>query len=180
MKRSEPAHRRPRLARLATGMLLTLVAAVTPAITANATSIDAECLGSFSRTFTPAVTLAPQPVTVTGANDYSTCVVGPTATGAEADTLTLGCVPVTAGPATTETVTWGDPTGDTSTIDWSIPVITGQTVVFTGTVTAGRNAGDTATKITSGISYVGSVVGCLLGTPIASTTGLIDSLLLTH
>lgn len=52
--------------------------------------------------------------------------------------------------------------------------------MFTGTVTAVRHAGDTATKITSGISYIGSVIACLLGTPISSTTGLIDSLLLTH
>jgi len=52
--------------------------------------------------------------------------------------------------------------------------------VFTGTVTDGRFAGDSATKVTSGISYVGSVVGCLLGTPISSTTGLIDSLVLTR
>jgi hypothetical protein len=170
--------RSPQLARLVAVVLLTLTAVVIPAITANATSIDAECLGGFSRTFTPAVTLSPQPVTVTGANDYNTCIIGPTATGAETESLTLGCIPVTGGPATTETVTWR--TGDASTIEWSIPVITGQTVVFTGTVTSGRNVGDTATKITSGISYVGSVVGCLLGIPIASTTGLIDSLLLTH
>jgi hypothetical protein len=180
MKRSEPAHRHPRLAGLAASLVLTLTAVVIPAGTANATGIDAECLGSFSRTFTPAVTLTPQVVTVTDANDYDTCVIGPTATGAETASLTLGCIPATAGPATTETVTWGDPAADTSTIDWSIPVITGQTVVFTGTVTAGRDVGDTATKITSGISYVGSVVGCLLGIPITSTTGLVDSLLLTH
>ena len=46
-------------------------------------------------------------------------------------------------------------------------------MVFTGTVTAGRHTGDTTTKITSGISY-------LLGTPLTATTGLIESLLLTH
>ncbi len=46
-------------------------------------------------------------------------------------------------------------------------------------VTAGLYTGDTAAKVTSGISYFGSVVGCLLGTPISQTTGLIDSLVLT-
>ncbi|HEX4700972.1 MAG TPA: hypothetical protein VH352_02485 [Pseudonocardiaceae bacterium] len=117
---------------------------------------------------------------MTGANDYSTCVIGPTAAGAEIISLSLGCIPVTAGPASTETITWNDGTGDTSTINWSIPVISAQTVVYTGSVTAGRDAGDTATKVTSGISYVGSVVGCLLGIPVTGTTGLIDSLLLTH
>jgi hypothetical protein len=38
----------------------------------------------------------------------------------------------------------------------------------------------TLTKVTSGISYIGSVVACLLGTPISSTTGLVDSLVLTE
>jgi hypothetical protein len=46
--------------------------------------------------------------------------------------------------------------------------------------TAGRYVGDSATKVTSRISYVDSVVECLLGTPISSTTGLIDSLVLTQ
>jgi hypothetical protein len=167
----------------------TAVAAVLAAATAvcvglaapaRASSIDVECLGSFGRTFSPAVTLTPQTVTVTEANDYNTCVVGPTATGADTATLTLACVPVTAGPAVTETVTWEDATGGTSTISWSPPTIVAQTVIYTGTVTAGRYVGDSATKVTSGISYVGSVVACLLGTPISSTTGLIDSLLLTQ
>jgi hypothetical protein len=146
---------------------------------ASATGIDAECLGSFSRSFDPPVTLTPQTTTVTGANAYTTCLIGPTATGAETETLSLGCIPITAGPATTETITWSD-TGDTSTIAWTMPTISAQTVVYTGTVTAGRDIGDTATKITSGTSYLGSIVGCLLGTPIANSTGLIDSLLLTN
>ncbi|HSV67518.1 MAG TPA: hypothetical protein VLJ59_16635 [Mycobacteriales bacterium] len=151
-----------------------------PASPAAAVSIDAECLGTFTRTFSPAVTLTPQTVTVTGTNNYSTCVVGSTATGTETVTLTLACIPVTAGPATIETLTWNDATGGTSTITWAAPTIVGQTVVFTGMVTAGRHTGDTATKITSGVSYIASVIGCLLGTPISSTTGLVDSLLLTH
>jgi hypothetical protein len=161
-------------------LLLTLVALIIPASPASAVSIDAECLGSFARTFSPPVTSTPNTVTVTGTYDYSTCAVGSTATGVETATLTLSCIPVTAGPATTETLTWTDSTGGTSTISWSPPTVVSQTVVYTGTVTAGRHAGDTATKITSGISYLGSVVPCLLGTPISSTTGLVDSLLLTH
>jgi len=59
----------------------------------------------------------------------NTCAIGPTATGTETETLTLSCIPVTAGPATTETPTWNDATGDTST--WSAPTVVGQTVVFT-------------------------------------------------
>jgi hypothetical protein len=157
-----------------------LSALIVPAPTAAAASIDAQCLGSFTRTFAPPITQTPQTITVTETSDYSTCVVGPTATGTETATLTLSCVPVTPGPAITETLTWNDATGGTSTINWSAPTIVAQTVVFTGTVTAGRHTGDTATKITSGTSYLGSVIGCLLGTPITSTTGLIDSLLLTH
>jgi hypothetical protein len=145
---------------------------------ARASSIDVECLGSFGRTFSPAVTVTSQTVTVTEASDYDTCVVGSTATGAATVIMPLSCVNVTAGPAFTETITWNDATGGTSTISWSAPTVVGQTVVFTGTVTAGRYVGDSATKVTSGISYLGSVVQCLLGTPVSSTTGLIDSLLL--
>lgn len=88
--------------------------------------------------------------------------------------------PATAGPATTETLTWNDGADDTSTIDRSIPAVTGHTVVCTGTVTAGHHQGDTATTVTSGISYVGSVAPCLLGTPIAAATGIGDRLPLTH
>jgi hypothetical protein len=161
-------------------VLLAFTTLIHPVSTATATGIDAECLGTFTRTFSPPVTLTPQTVTVTETNTYDTCAVGPTATGTETATLTLGCIPVTPGPAIIETITWHDATGGTSTISWSIPTIVGQTVVFTGTVTAGRHAGDTATKVTSGISYVGSVIACLLGTPISATTGLIDSLLLNH
>jgi hypothetical protein len=169
-----------RAAPITVAAVLAAAVAVGVGPTARASSIDVECVGSFSRTFSPAVTLTSQTVTTTEVNDYNTCVVGSTATGADTVILPLACVNVTAGPALTETITWNDATGGTSTISWAAPTVVGQTVVFTGTVTAGRYVGDSATKVTSGISYVGSVVGCLLGTPISSTTGLIDSLLLTQ
>lgn len=167
---------------------VTTVAAALAAVTvcggppspARAASIDVQCVGTFSRSFSPAVTVTSQVVTVTEASDYNTCAIGSAATGAASITLPLACVSVTAGPAFTETITWNDATGGTSTISWSSPAITAQTVVHSGTVTAGRYLGDSATKITSGISYLGSVAGCLLGTPISSTTGLIDSLVLTQ
>jgi hypothetical protein len=162
--------------------VLVAAAAVCVGLTApaRASSIDVECVGSFGRTFSPAVTVTSQTVTVTEASDYNTCVVGSTATGAATISMPLSCVNVTAGPAFTETITWHDATGGTSAISWSAPTVVGQTVVFTGTVTTGRYVGDSATKVTSGISYVGSVVQCLLGTPVSSTTGLIDSLLLVQ
>jgi hypothetical protein len=141
--------------------------------------IDGLCAGSFTRTFDPAVTNTPQAVTVTDSSSYNTCLVGSTGSGRVVEVLTLSCVNITALPALTETVTWQDPAGDTSTIAWSHSAVVGQTVVFTGTVTAGLHAGDTATKVTSGVSYLASVALCLLGTPIAQTTGLDDSLLLT-
>ncbi|HEV7806369.1 MAG TPA: hypothetical protein VGO80_11150 [Solirubrobacteraceae bacterium] len=185
--RPRPA-RFPRLCRrplTLAAALLALTAFIVPASTATAASIDAECLGSFSRTFAPAITLAPQTVTVTEASNYSLCAVpvavGATATGTETLTLSLGCIPVTAGPAATETLTWHDATGGTSTINWLAPTIVGQTVVFNGTVTAGRHNNDAATKVTSGLSYFASVLGCVLfGTPVSSTSGLVDSLLFTH
>lgn len=173
------SHRRAGATSVAAVLAAVAVGVGVPAGT-HASSIDVECVGSFSRSFSPAVTLTPQTVTVTGDHDYDTCVIGSTATGTSTTTVSLGCVPVTAGPPETETITWTDATGGTSTISWSAPTVVAQTVVYTGTVTEGRYVGDSATKVTSGVSYVGSVVGCLLGTPISSTTGLIDSLLLTQ
>ena len=167
---------------LLTGILLGAVSvAWAPGLAGHAAAgtIDAECVGSFSRTFSPPVSITAQSVTATSTDSYNTCLVGPTGTGTTVTTLTLSCVNLTAGPAETETIAWQDGTGDTSTIAWSQPVISAQTVVFTGTVTAGLYTGDTAAKVTSGISYFGSVVACLLGTPISQTTGLIDSLVLT-
>jgi hypothetical protein len=166
---------------LAAALLLALTALTYPAATASATSIDAHCVGTFTRTFSPPVTSTPQSVTVTGTFDYTTCLIGSTATGTETDTVTLSCIPATTA-AITETLTWNDTTSPpTSTITWSGATAIGQTVVYTGTVTAGRHTGDTATKITSGISYVGALLPCLLGTtPVSSATGLVDSLLLTH
>jgi hypothetical protein len=165
---------------LAATLLLTLAAAIYPASTASAASVDAECLGTFTRTFSPPVTSTPQMVTVTGNFTYSTCLIGPTATGTETDTVTLSCIPATTA-AIIEILTWNDATGGTSTITWSAATAVGQTVVYTGTVTAGRHAGDTATKVTSGITYVADVLPCLLlNQSISSATGLVDSLLLTH
>jgi hypothetical protein len=166
---------------LAAALLAAQALAWAPGIAGSAAAavIDAQCAGSFTRTFSPPVTVTPQTVTATSTDSYSICTAGPAGTGTTVTTLTLSCVNLTAGPAETETITWRDGTGDTSTIAWSAPVIAGQTVVFTGTVTAGLYAGAAATKVTSGISYIGSVIPCLLGTPVAQTSGLIDSLLIT-
>lgn len=147
--------------------------------TASAAALDAQCSGSFIRTFTPPVTTTTQDVTAVSTDSYSTCLTGFTGTGLTVTTLPLSCLNVTAGPAETEAITWNDPARDTSTIAWGQPVIAGQTVVFHGTVTAGLYRGATTAKITSGISYLGSVLPCLLGTPISQTTGLIDSLTIT-
>lgn len=175
--RSRRLSRRP--VTLAAAFLLALTAVIVPASTATATNIHVACgLGTFNRAFSPAVTVAAQAVTVNETSDYGTCVVGPSAAGALTVTVPLACVTLTAGPATTETITWRDAAGGTSTISWSAPTIAGQTVTFTGTVTAGRYVNDAATKVTSGVSYVAVVAPCLLGTPISSTTGLVDGLLL--
>ena len=181
-----PRAHRARTRRIASVLAALALAIATPAGLpggigrAAASTLDAQCLGTFVRTFTPPVTTSTQNVTVVSTDSYSTCVAGPTGTGLTTTTLPLSCVNVTAGPAETETITWNDVDGDTSTIAWGQPVVAGQTVVFTGAVTGGLYHGATATKITSGISYVGSVTPCLLlGTPIAQTTGLIDSLTIT-
>src|SRR5579872_1227249 len=164
----------------ALGLLAAIPLAWVPAAGhASAAVLDAQCSGTFARTFTQPVTTTTQTVTAVSTDSYSTCLAGFTGTGTTTTTLPLSCLNVTAGPAATETITWNDPARDTSTIAWGKPVIAGQTVGFDGTVTAGLYQGATAVKITSGISYIGSVLPCLLGTPISQTTGLIDSLLIT-
>ncbi|GLW92743.1 hypothetical protein [Actinokineospora globicatena] len=165
------------LAAAVTSASWTPAAAAPPAVT---TLVDAQCLGGFSRVFTPPVTTTPQTVTAAATYTYGTCLVGPTATGTAVNSATLSCVPVVPGlPPETEVVTWLDGTGDTSTVGWTNSTVVGQTVVLTGEVTAGRHLNASATKVTSGISYLGSVVGCLLGTPISNTTGVVDSFVLT-
>src|ERR1051326_1564367 len=137
---------------------------------AAASTLDAQCSGTFVRTFSPPVTTTTQTVTATSTDSYSTCLAGPAGTGITTTTLPLSCLNLTAGPAETETITWNDGSGDSSTTASGQPVIAGQTVVFTGTVTAGLYHGATAAKGTSGISCIGSVLPCLLGTPISQTT----------
>jgi hypothetical protein len=50
---------------LAAAFVLVLTAVTVSTATATAASIDAACLGDFDRSFSPAVTLTPQTVTVT-------------------------------------------------------------------------------------------------------------------
>lgn len=167
-------------ARRAAALLAVILLAWLPAAgRASAAVLDGQCSGSFTRTFAPPVTITTQEVTATSTDSYTTCAAGFIGTGTTVTTLPLSCVNVTAGPAETETITWNDPSRDTSTIAWGQPVIAGQTVIFTGTVTGGLYHGATAAKVTSGVSYIGSVLPCLLGTPISQTTGLIDSLTIT-
>ncbi|HJT04563.1 MAG TPA: hypothetical protein VJ757_13195 [Pseudonocardiaceae bacterium] len=171
---------RPRArAVLATALTATAALLFMPGLVprAAATVIDVQCSGTFVRDFTPPVMTTAQPVAVTETDSYSLCVTGPAGTGTITTTLVLSCVNLTALPPQTETITWTG--GQTSTITWATPVAAGQTVVFTGAVTAGPYQGDTAVKVTSGISYLGTVLPCLLGSPISQTTGLDDSLTLT-
>jgi hypothetical protein len=171
-----------RLTAAAGAVLLTLGAAVlVPAQSASAQGIDVECLGSFSRTFDPGITQTAQTIDVSETSTYSTCATGPAGTGTDTDSVSLSCIPVTTAPAVTETISWDDSEGDTSTIAWSAPTIVSDTVVYDGTVTAGLYLGDTAVKVTEGISYLEDVLSCeLSGTPITSTTGVIASLLLEN
>jgi hypothetical protein len=162
-------------------LLIVGTAVLVPAPRASAQGIDVECLGSFSRTFAPGVTQTARTIDVSGTYTYSTCATGPEGTGTDTDSVSLSCIPVTAAPAETETVSWDDGEGDTSTIAWSAPTVVADTVVYDGTVTAGLYLGDTAVKVTEGVSYLGDVLSCeLFGTPITSTTGVIASLLLEN
>src|ERR1700722_6284501 len=172
-----------RLLTVAGAVILLIVgtAALVPAQRALAQGIDVECLGSFSRAFDPGVTQTAHTTDVSGTYTYSTCATGPEGTGTDNDSVSLSCIPVTAAPAETETISWDDGASDASTIAWPAPTVVADTVVYDGTVTAGLYLGGTAVKVTEGVSYLGDVLGCeLFGTPITSTTGVIASLLLEN
>src|SRR5262245_1108215 len=94
----------------------------------RASVIDVECLGTSSLSFSPALTITTQSLTVTQSDNYNTCLIGPTATGTSSISATFSCLNIGAGPALTETITWNDATGGTSTINWQPPTIVATTV----------------------------------------------------
>ncbi|MFE4356085.1 hypothetical protein [Kitasatospora sp. NPDC056800] len=133
---------------LACGLLL--VPASAPA---RAQVLDQECTGTFTTQYTPALTEQPQTVSSATQSSYTNCPLRADS-GSSAVTVSVPgdtCVGLLRTiPPFDETITWSN--GLTSTVHWASAEISGSAIVFTGSVTAGLYAGDTAgkTQLTTG------------------------------
>ncbi|MEV0757927.1 hypothetical protein [Streptosporangium sp. NPDC050280] len=110
-------------------------------------------------------------------DDAVTCLIGSTGTGAESVSVSLACLTLGPGPATTETVTWTDATGGTSTIAWNVcpswspPPAPSPQAATSATPPPASPAASATTPACP--------AACSATAPISSATGLVDSLLLT-
>lgn len=143
------------LARLLLALSALSLAVLAPAHTAYAADSEPlTCSGTENVTFDPAVTSTTQNVTITIDDRYGPCPITPTPqlTGGTAHleiTRPLSCTNVVLAPAGSETDKWNN--GAQSSVNWTTSVVSvlanGSHVdVHTGTVTAGLDAGFTATK----------------------------------
>lgn len=129
-------------AALATGGLL-------PLAPAHAASLDVTCAGTETAGYSPGLLLASQTTAVTVNGILAPCTSSDPAITAgtylQHFNSTLSCDTVLAGLSATRIFTWSN--GQTSTFAYNRAInnVLGQTTVtFTGTITAGRFAGDTA------------------------------------
>jgi hypothetical protein len=144
-------------------------AALTAALPAHAGIADMTCTppSSTNVSFSPALTDAPQSVTVTPNTDYGPCVsLGhPSVTSGSADgvaTHTLSCADLLSSGPVGDTITWN--TGQTTSYSGTrVSTIEGALVVntVTGTITSGLFAGDSFVLIETGPAT--SILECELG-----------------
>lgn len=128
---------------------------VLPSATAQASVIDQECLGTVTTTYSPGLTLAPKPlVTITTDADFSLCTDGAAPSGGYFTNLPFtnyGCLDLLQNAAGTLPLTWDATSGDTySTFPFTGSAQTvglTKVVTVTGTISAGRYAGDTAVLV---------------------------------
>jgi hypothetical protein len=139
----------------AAAIVFSVVATATPA---TASTLDVTCVppSSDNVIFTPPLTLAPQPVTVSASTQYGPCtsasVPGLTA-GSRHTTInnTRSCLDLLKSNPVTFTITWN--TGQQSTISGNTTVSTAGAVLvvtITGNVTAGLFAGDSVVQTVTG------------------------------
>lgn len=147
--------------------VLGLMASATPA---TAGALDVTCLPTSSQTasFSPPLTLAPKPTTVTASTQYGPCTstsVPGLTSGSRSATIpypALSCLDLLTSAPLTFTITWN--TGQTSTISGSTTVTTAGAaliVTITGNVTAGLFTGDSVVQTITGPST--AVTLCTLG-----------------
>lgn len=132
------------LALAVSGVLL----AVRPA---HAASLDVTCTGTETVTYSPGLLLAEQTVHTTVNGILAPCTSsdpGITAgTYLEDFSTTLSCTTVLAPRAGTRVFRWSDGSSSTFSFNRALNDVGGQTTVtFTGAITGGRFAGDTAVE----------------------------------
>lgn len=135
-----------RVLRVLVAGLLSLAGVMLPAHAAQATSLDAQCVGTETATYSPGVTVNPQFVVSEVHGTYVTCLSSdPLITSAEVAIHaegTLSCVSGTVSGQ--QVITWN--TGATSHVAFTLAVSlrpAGQVVVAaSGTITAGKFVGD--------------------------------------
>ncbi len=135
-------------------LLLTLggtaTAATSPSL-AHAASVDVACIGSEAAAYQPGVLLTPQTVkvSVTGLLSPCTSAVPAITAGTYTDnpTTTLSCDTLLAGRTGSRVLHWSNGQSSTFTYNRAINNAGGQTTVtFTGPITSGEFAGDTAVE----------------------------------
>ncbi|MGC5165240.1 hypothetical protein [Luteimicrobium sp. DT211] len=146
----------------ALGLLTAGVAGTAPAASAN--PLDATCTGSVAVDYTPGLTLTPQTVTATATSSYTACLTGQagitsaTASGSVIDTL--DCNSLLTTTTGVKVYHWND--GTTSRFEYTrtgARVLSQTVLTFTGAITAGKFAGDSALETNVGVSI--GLLDCL-------------------
>lgn len=137
-------------AAIALTVALTGTTAVSASV-AHAAPVDVTCAGTETATYHPGVRLTPQSVHVAVTGILAPCTSSnPAITAAnytESFTATLSCQTLLAGRTGTRVFHWSNGQSSTFTFNRTLNNAGGQvTVTFTGNITAGQFAGDTAVE----------------------------------
>jgi hypothetical protein len=133
------------------GCAVLVLAGMCASTPAHAASVDVTCAGTETVSYDPGLLLTPQAVHTIVTGILAPCtsgVPGITAgTYREDFTTPLSCATLLSGRAGTRVFHWNDGSTSTFSFDRALNNVAGQiTVTFTGTITAGRFAGDTAVE----------------------------------
>lgn len=141
---------------------------LTPPATVSASGLEISCTPSSNAvSFTPALTLTPQSVTVVASTQYSTCI-SPTQPAVTSGTrgstivMTRSCLDLLSPANQTYTISWN--TGQSSTISGTVSTSTvGAVVIYTvtGTVTSGLFAGSSVVQVN--VAPSADILLCTLG-----------------
>ncbi|WP_439676764.1 hypothetical protein [Embleya sp. MST-111070] len=181
-----PTHRPARRSlrttrRLAVPALTAAIIALVPIPTAHAAD-STTCTGSSTVTYSPGLTFTPRTVTYNEAETLTSCLsTDATLTaGASTNTTTLpGASCLGAGPGSgTYTITWNNGHTSVLTLTYTDVIAAGvETVIGTGTVTAGQFTGGTALVTT--VLTAPDPLQCLTTTGVTSQTGIVTAQITT-